>query len=375
MRGTLFVIVATLGALVGAAVTYSLTRPASSTYSLPQTADTDGDRHRGESDAAPSAARSSTANRADLYRTAATADARQLAALIRTAAERPPSPERTFTLNVLLTRYAELDPKAAVAAAAGFDAELRAPLYAAWAIADPASALAALADIDDRVAARAIAAALVPALGGDDHALREVAAAVPFGVESSVWADALTARASATPAIAFHQAMALTDLAARSEALEGIAQRWALLDARAAIAAADEMSDPSVRQPFLTYVARAWARSDPDASLAYLKSLGPNARPDVFMPVGRQVAQMRPREILELVNSLATPAANSLRMTAVQTLANQDPALALRDTLQNAVHAARFPRHARPLEGRVRVPRSVAARDHVEHTFALPTRW
>jgi hypothetical protein len=331
MRGTLFVLVATVGAMLGAAVTYSFMRPPSSAYSLPSVADDDGDTHRGASDAASPAARSSTADRADLYHIAAAADAAELAALIRTAAQRTPSAERTFTLNVLLTRYAELDPKAAVAAAAGFDAELRAPLYAAWAMADPASALAALAAIEDRAVARTIAAALVPALGGDDHAVREVAAAVPFGVESSVWADALTARASAAPASAFRQAIALTDLAARSQALEGIAQRWALLDARAAIATADEISDSSVRQPFLAYVARVWARSDPDASLAYLKSLGPNARPDVLMPVGLQVAQMRPREILELVNSLGTPASMSLRMTAIQTLANQDPSLALRE--------------------------------------------
>ena len=331
MRGTLFVLVATVGALLGAAVTYSLTRPAASAYSPPALANGDGDTHRGASDAVSPAPRSSTADRADLYRAAAAADAAQLAALIRTAAQRPPGAERTFNLNVLLTRYAELDPKAAVAAAAGFDAELRAPLYAAWARSDPASALAALADIEDRAVARTIAAALVPALGGDDHALREVAASVPFGVESSVWADALTARAGTAPASAFREAVALTDLAARSQALEGIAQRWALLDARAAIAATDEISDPFVRQPFLANIARAWARSDPDAGLAYLKSLGPNARPDVLMPMGLQVAQMRPREILELVNSLGTPAANSLRMTAIQSLANQDPTLALRE--------------------------------------------
>ncbi len=331
MRGTLFVLVASLGALVGATVMYSVTRPASSAYPLPPVVDDDRDGHRIANDAASPALHSSTADRADLYRAAAAADARQLAALIRTAAQRPPSTERTFTLNVLLTRYAELDPKAAVAAAAGLDAELRAPLYAAWAAVDPASALTALAGIDDRAAARTIAAALIPALGGDDHALREVAAAVPFGVESSVWADALAARAGSAPAAAFREAIALTDLAARSQALEGIAERWALLDAPAAIAAADEISDPSVRQPFLAYVARVWARSDSDASLAYLKSLGPNARPDVLMPMGLQVAQMRPREILELVNSLGTPAAMSLRMTAVQALANQDPALALRE--------------------------------------------
>ena len=331
MRGTLVVVIAAVGALVGAAVMYSVPRPTSSIHSRPAVAADDRDSQRAASDASSPAARSSTADRADLYRVAAAADARQLAALIRTAAQRTPSAERTFTLNVLLMRYAELDPKAAVAAAAGFDAELRAPLYAAWAATDPASALSALAAIDDHATARTIAAALVAALGGDDHALREVAAAVPFGVESSVWADALTARAGTAPASAFREAIALTDLAARSQALEGIAQRWALLDARAAIATADEISDPTLRQPFLAYVARAWARSDPDASLAYLKSLGPNGRPDILMPMGLQVAQLRPREILELVKSLGTPSAMSLRMTAIQALANQDPALALRE--------------------------------------------
>ena len=331
MRGTLFVVVASVGALVGAALMYSLMRPVPSAYSLPPVVDNGGDAHRDVTDAATPVARSSTADRADLYRKAAAADAPELAALIRTAAQRPPGVERTFALNVLLARYAELDPKAAVAAAAGFDAELRAPLYAAWAVADPASALAALADVDDRAAARTIAAALVPALGGDDHALREVAAAVPFGVESSVYADALTARADATPAIAFHQAMALTDLAARSQALEGIAQRWVLLDPRAALAAADEVTDPFLRQPFLTNVARAWARIDPDASLGYLKSLGTSVRQDVLMSMASPLAEARPREVIELANSIVTPTSLSLRGMAIQALANQDPALALRE--------------------------------------------
>jgi len=199
MRGTLLVLTATAGAVVGAALTHSVNRveprvPTLSAESANETASNDAAPP--ERPAANALAGSTTAARAELYRVAATANARELTAMIRSAAAQKPSAARTFALDVLLARYAEMDPEAAIAAAAGLEAELRAPLHAAWAVTDPAAALNALADLDDPVAARAIAVALVPVLGDDERALRQVAAAVAFGVESSVYAEVITARAA-----------------------------------------------------------------------------------------------------------------------------------------------------------------------------------
>jgi hypothetical protein len=329
MRIRLFIFAAAAGAIVGAAVMRSVDHraPPTATPAIPSV----GETAPAESVGPATESRSTTADRAELYRVAANADADALAGLIAAAARQPPGPARTFTLNVLLTRYAELDPSAAVEAAANLDVELRAPLYAAWAIKDPAAALNALAKIQDRAAARAIAAALVAALGADERALREVAGAVPFGLESSVYADAITERAATDPAAAFTQALQLTDVAARAQALEGVARSWAKLDPQAALAAASNVADPSLRLPFLANIARSWAELDPDSVLAYLTSLDRASRPDLFMAVGGALAQLRPREVLTLAASVdATPQTLSLRMTAIQALVNQDPELALR---------------------------------------------
>jgi hypothetical protein len=86
-----------------------------------------------------------------------------------------------------------------------------------------------------------------------------------------------------------------------------------------------------VKQPFLVSIARTWARLDPDASLAYLTSLDRDTRPDLFNVLGGQLAAIRPREILALDNSPATPAGMPLRMAAIQALVTQDPDLALRE--------------------------------------------
>jgi hypothetical protein len=330
MRKTLLVLAAAAGALVGAAVMHAVDRPAPRIPTLTPgpTADTGGPAR--DTTAPTGAGSSTTAERADLYRITAAADSQTLVTMIREAAQQPAGPARQFALQVLLTRYAELDPAAAVEAAADLPVELRAPLYAAWAVKDPAAALDALAKIADHATARAIAAALVPALGGDERALRQVAAAVPFGVESAVYADAITARAAIAPDDALAQALALTDLGARSQALEGIAQNWAKLDPVAALTAAGDITDPSLRQSFLASVARTWARLDTDAALAYLTSLDSSAQPGLFNTLGGQLAQLRPREILTLGDSSSTPASFSLQMAAIQALASQDPDLALR---------------------------------------------
>jgi hypothetical protein len=337
MRGTLLVITAAAGAVVGAAVTHSLNRDRARVPTLavePASAQATA----GVGVAAPRAAdaaraRSTTAERAEIYRAAAAADSRELAAMIHAAAEQPPSAARTFALEALLGRYAEIDPEEAIAVAeeAGLDTELRAPLYAAWAATDSASALAALSEVNDPAAARTIALALLPLLGGDERALRQVAAAVPFGAETLLYAEAIGTRAGTAPAAALEQALALTDLAARSFALERVAASWAAQDPRTALTAGDAIADPELQRLFTGYVGRQWVRLDPDGALDYLVALGNGPRSDLLVSMGAQLAQQRPRELLSLAASLPAPTQLPLRTMAIQALANEDPALALRE--------------------------------------------
>src|SRR5690606_24854507 len=102
----------------------------------------------------------------------------ELESLIHSTAALAPSHRRTFELDALLVRLAELD----VARAVRFARTLRlptehlVPLFQLWAEQDAGEALAALRDIDNPATVREIALALIDVLGGDERALERIAA-------------------------------------------------------------------------------------------------------------------------------------------------------------------------------------------------------
>ena len=107
MRGTLLVLTATAGAVVGAALTHSVNRveprvPTLSAESANETASNDAAPP--ERPAANALAGSTTAARAELCRVAATANARELTAMIRSAAAQKPSAARTDPAGTERTR-------------------------------------------------------------------------------------------------------------------------------------------------------------------------------------------------------------------------------------------------------------------------------
>src|SRR5262245_25257722 len=164
------------GMVVGAALTYRFTNRSvahapSALSALHSTAGSALAARTGRASpaAAEDARPSSTAERADIYRSAADADAAQLESLVAGAAAKPLSSRRDFELATLLVRYAELDPVRAVELAGELDLrpDLAAPLYATWAQRDPDAALETLRTVAAPADTVSIAVAMLPALGRD----------------------------------------------------------------------------------------------------------------------------------------------------------------------------------------------------------------
>src|SRR5690606_22915728 len=118
-------------------------------------------------------------------------DERTLRQLLNEAAGLPPSASRSFSLDALLIRYAELEPRAAVREAQdlGVGTASLAALFRIWAAADTQAALRALPGIADRRALHGIALELVDVLGGGETAVRRLIEAVPRLDSAELHAD------------------------------------------------------------------------------------------------------------------------------------------------------------------------------------------
>ncbi len=318
-----------LAAAAGAAVTYFLVAPPPPSALPPRTDDSQPDV---PSTPSRIAAAAGVVERAAVYANAARADAAALSRQAREAAAKPPSALRTFTLGVVLARYAELDPARATALGRELrvSADVLGPLYATWATSDAARARAALAEIDDPVAATTIGLAMFAALGSDEIAMWQVAADLPIGAERGFIVGAIAALAETHPAIALDQALALTESGLNGLALQRIATEWAQSDIAAALKAGDGIADPDLRATFKNAVLREWAQFDLDAVFTYYLALDVESQEELAaLGALREVARLDPHRALELSARLPAAVRIAVEQTALQSLAQRDPEAAL----------------------------------------------
>jgi hypothetical protein len=318
-----------VGATGGALLTYYLTREAA-----PPSPAAQPPPIRAAAAPAPAGAGSGkvTAERAEAYRLAADADAATLERLLARAAARPASAEREFALGVLLVRLTEIDAERAaeLARRSGASDELLADVYAAWARSDPAGALAGLAGIDAPGLATALALAMLPALGGDEHALNQLLAALPPRAERAFRLTSLADLAERSPADAFEQSLAMDDAGMRGIAIERVAAAWARIDARAALARIEDIDDEQLRSTFHVGVLREWARFDTDGIFEYFAALDP-ANLEELAGIGMfEAARMEPERAFEFADTLPPAIARNMRQSAVRALGERDPVTALR---------------------------------------------
>ncbi len=265
--------------------------------------------------------------RADIYRAAAQASGADIVGLLKAAAGQPPSPERSFRLGVLLARYAEVDAEKAIAAArsVGAGTDVIATLYAQWASTNPAAALAALGAVDDPAEATTIGLALLAPLGGDDYAVRQIAAALPKRAERTFRVGAVIAVAATDPAKALSRAMALKESGLTGMALQRLASAFVERDPRGALARAEAIDDTEFRVAFQAALFREWAQRDLDGLFDYFRKLDGDAQARVASAGAlRDAARIDPLRTLELVGQLPPTIRPAIETTALSALAQRD---------------------------------------------------
>jgi hypothetical protein len=273
-----------------------------------------------------------TQERAALYTLASAADRATLESLLTQVAELPKLPSRALALELLLTRYGELDAPAAAAFARGLelDAAVVAPLFAAWARRDASAALRALGDLPASTA-RTVGVALLEVLGNDDLGIIRVLGAAPQIEPDRFRADAAIAKAAVDPEGAVEDALALPPSKSQT-ALAGIAAAWAKSDPLGALAHVDYIDDNDLRTAFKSSALRTWAATDADAMLAYLVDLSPEEQNDSLRvgAVQAALATLEPERALAAAESLSGELGSMVRRAALMSLARDDALAALR---------------------------------------------
>lgn len=267
-----------------------------------------------------------TAQRAALYVTAARADVGEIRTLVTQAAALADQTTRAFALDVLLTRYAELDAGGAVAAAADLDLPPMSlvALYRAWVKSSPTAALAALSKLDDAKVSM-IASGLVAQAGDDEALVDRILAAVPARLSNDLISISVSRIAQESP----------------TEAL----------------ARASNIADPAMRSSAVSQAIRVWAQRDPRAALDYVATLDSAAQRDAFHNgLWQQVALAEPELALDRIDTVPADLREGVEQTALQTLAQKDPQAAL-------ARLAQVPRGQMRQQFLQTVARSFAERD------------
>jgi hypothetical protein len=239
-----------------------------------------------------------TAERATFYAAVARADARGVESLLIVARALSDRNVRAFALDVLLARYAELDPSEAVAAAKELDVPSSSlvPLYQAWLTSSLAAALASLGALEDPKKTE-VATGLLALVSDDDALVARVIAVLP-AQPRALYANALGELARMSPA--------------------------------EALARAGKIADAAQRRDAVNRVLSMWARSDPRAVADYLAGLDPKAQRDAARSgVWQQIAMAAPELALERAEMVPQELRGQIQGFAIQTLAQRDPKAAL----------------------------------------------
>ena len=331
-----------------------------------------------------------TTQRAAFYAEVARADVRSLKALLDRAAELKDPATKSFALDVLLTRYAELDPGGAVAAASklGPSAPNPVPLYQAWLRSSPAAALAAIGKLDESQASM-IVPGLLARIENDQELVNEILAAAPRPVADRYVASSLMRLAQDSPREALERAQGISNPGVRTDAVNGVLRTWASRDPRAfldyvatlddaaqrnavnagswyqiassepelaldradlfppelrgpiamsaigaiaqrdplaAYSRAQQMPQGQERRQVMQQIAQSFAQHDADGALAWARSLQP-PEPAALVAVVTGIAQKDPLRALDLAAAISTPMERQQAMHQVASMASiRDPA-------------------------------------------------
>lgn len=245
-------------------------------------------------------------------------------------AREPRSIGRDAELSALLVRFAELDRERAARFAGSLDLESRfvEPLYRLWAEADASAAISQLAGIREPAMRRALALAVLAAVGDDEGGIARVAAGLPAADRFAFEVDALAARAE-------HDLVGALEIAAAKEGamvetliLSRIAETAARRDPLGALALAATIDEAAMRRTFTASLLTAWARLDPVRVLAYLEA-APSSDVPNSTELFAAIAVGDPEPLLERLERFPPDTRLTARRAALEALAEHDPLAAL----------------------------------------------
>lgn len=263
-------------------------------------------------------------------RVAALTSAVALESEIELAAATPPSYRRDLELDVLLRRLAELDSRRAIVAVRALDLDARfvVPLYVMWAERDADAVLAELGTVTPPATRRAVALAVLEALGDTDSAVERVASGLPAIERPGFRLDALAARAADDPAGVFAAVMSGGSQLTQSVLLPQVAASAARADLEGALALASGIGDPQARMVSVAAVLKVWTEQDPAAVLAYLESSPPNTLRGAAETV-QVLASVDPVRMLAIAERMPPDLRLGARSAALVAMAERDVSAAL----------------------------------------------
>ncbi|MFK8015913.1 MAG: hypothetical protein AB8G17_10795 [Gammaproteobacteria bacterium] len=272
-----------------------------------------------------------------LYVLAGRADAGELEQLIFQSASIAHRYDRRAALEILFTRYAEIDPDAALAFLLQIDLDIDdiilPSLFSAWSKSDPAGAIAAANEIDNarlrKLAGRTI---LSIAARNDPGTLKTIGAQLVDRHDTHwIEAEMIGNQANYQPVLALEQALAVSRHVGGRDAVWRVAFVWARNDPDAALAYADNIQDRGRRQHFIDAVASRWMDEDPEAALQAVLALPDGAaRSRTLSNALGGYAKTYPAQAVRVAQSLGDAVGGRALQTVYTTWAQNDPDGALR---------------------------------------------
>ncbi len=220
--------------------------------------------------------------------------------------------DRSAALNILFSRYAELDPEAAVEFLVSLnldiDDQVFSTVFEAWAKFDINGAVAGANQLTNvRQRKRAGRAVLMATSRYHQSLMNQVAADLEDKHElGRIQGEAIAIRANNDPRSAMQEAMAVDGMQGRWSAVLQVASVWARQDPAGALQFTGEISHENIRRQFVSTVLRRWIQDDALQAMQYI-----NAHPDVsereeLLQLGLGVyAQVQPQDALTMASQLS----------------------------------------------------------------------
>ena len=265
---------------------------------------------------------------ATLYQQLRRAGRDTLRRLITEADALPSTHEARAAKTIILARFAELDPEAAMEAAlaSSYRDDALGAVFRAWGKYDHDAALAYARGLPGRARRDAVVAILTVADHLDVGSKRRIAQS--FSVLPMFEQMQAQQSAREDPAAAWYEALPADGTRSdglRTQVLWEIARRWADTDPQQALAAVAALPKSGQRTTWLANLVGHWAENDRDAATAWaLAQPLSHERARMLANVARILAEDSPRQGLEFAEALTGEARQLAITSAFNAWAQQD---------------------------------------------------